>query len=58
VGLFLKINEDKTHPLGFDLWNEFRRGYIRDFRIGAQQLFINAQWPFGFAVYSDDSAKP
>jgi len=55
---FYEKNEKKTYPLGFDLWNEFRLGYVWDFRIGSVPAFINVQWPFGFALYSDDSAKP
>lgn len=55
---FYEKNEDKRYPLGFDLWNEFRLGYSWDFQIGTLPLFINVQWPFGFALYSDDDAKP
>ncbi len=55
---FYEENEDKRYPLGFDLWNELRLGYTWDFRAGSAPLFVNAQWPFGFALYSDDSAKP
>lgn len=55
---FYEKNEDKRYPLGFDLWNEFRLGYIWDFRIGTVPAYINFQWPFGFALYSDGSAKP
>ncbi len=31
---------------------------LRDFQIGSAPLFISVQWPFGFVLYSDDSAKP
>ncbi len=55
---FYEKNEDKRYPLGFDLWNEFRLGYVWDFKIGNLPMFINVQWPFGFALYSDDDAKP
>lgn len=55
---FYEENEDKRYPLGFDLWNEFRLGYTWDFEVASAPVFINAQWPFGFALYSDDSAKP
>jgi len=55
---FYEKNEKKTYPLGFDLWNEFRLGYTWDFKVAWLPLFINVQWPFGFALYSDDSAKP
>jgi hypothetical protein len=55
---FYEKNENKTYPLGFDLWNEFRLGYIWDFRIGGVPAYLNVQWPFGFALYSDGSAKP
>lgn len=44
--------------MGFDLWNEFRLGYVWDFQVGSIPAFINVQWPFGFALYSDGSAKP
>ncbi len=50
--------EDKTYPLGFDLWNEFRLGYVFDFKIVQTPCFINCQWPFGFALYSDPKGKP
>jgi hypothetical protein len=55
---FYEKNERKRYPVGFDLWNEFRLGYSWDFEVGSIPAFINAQWPFGFALYSDDSAKP
>lgn len=55
---FYEKNEDKVYPLGFDLWNEFRLGYVWDFKIGNVPAFINFQWPFGFAIYSDDKGKP
>ena len=55
---FFEKNENKTYPLGFDLWNEFRLGYVWDFRVAGAPVFINAQWPLGFSLYSDDSAKP
>jgi len=55
---FYEKNENKTYPLGFDLWNEFRLGYVWDFRVAGVPAFINFQWPLGFALYSDDSAKP
>lgn len=55
---FYEKNEDQRYPLGFDLWNEFRLGYTLDFRLGSLPMFINTQWPFGFALYSDDAAKP
>lgn len=55
---FYEKNERKKYPLGFDLWGEFRLGYVYDFTIAGTPTFINVQWPFGFALYSDDSAKP
>jgi hypothetical protein len=55
---FYEKNENKTYPLGFDLWNEFRLGYVWDFKVGSLPAFINVQWPFGFSLYSDDTAKP
>ncbi len=55
---FFEKNENKTYPLGFDLWNEFRLGYSFDFRAAGLPWYLNIQWPFGFALYSDDKAKP
>jgi hypothetical protein len=55
---FYEVNEDKTYPLGFDLWNELRLGYTWDFRLRSLSAYVNLQWPFGFALYSDDGAKP
>jgi hypothetical protein len=55
---FYEKNEDKTYPLGFDLWNELRLGYGWDFEVGSLAMYLNLQWPFGFALYSDRSAKP
>lgn len=54
---FYEKNEDKKY-YGFDLWNEFRLGYVWDFDIYDVPCFINVQWPFGFALYSDDKGKP
>lgn len=51
-------NEQKEYPVGFDLWNEFRLGYAFDFQVGQVPLFLNVQWPLGFILYSDSSAKP
>lgn len=55
---FYEKNERKTYPLGFDLWNEFRVGYSFDFNVRKLPAFINIQWPLGFILYSDESAKP
>jgi len=55
---YYSVEEDKTYPLGFDLWNEFRLGYSFDFKIKNVPLFLNVQWPFGFALYSDPAGKP
>ena len=55
---FYEENEDKTYPVGFDLWNEFRLGYAFDFKIRKVPFFLNVQWPFGFALYSDTNGKP
>jgi len=55
---YYEMNEDKTYPVGFDLWNEFRLGYSFDFRVSEVPFFLNVQWPLGFIIYSDDSAKP
>jgi hypothetical protein len=54
---FYEENERKTYR-GFDLWNEFRLGYSWDFTVGSLPLFVNVQWPFGFALYSDPDGKP
>ena len=50
--------ENVIYPVGFDLWNEFRLGYAFDFKIRTQTLFLNVQWPLGFALYSDPKGKP
>lgn len=55
---YYEENEHKTYPWGFDLWNEFRLGYEFDFYIRKTPLFINFQWPLGFALYSDPKGKP
>lgn len=55
---FYDDNEDKTYPVGFDLCNEFRLGYAFDFNIRKVLFFLNEQWPFGFALYSDPKGKP
>lgn len=55
---FYEQNENKKYPVGLDLWNEFRLGYTWDFNVASVPAFVNVQWPFGFALYSDDSAKP
>ena len=48
----------KRYQTGFDLWNEFRLGYSWEFGVAGVPSFINVQWPLGFALYSDGSAKP
>ncbi len=55
---FYEKNENKRYPLGFDLWNEFRLGYSWNFNVATVPAFINVQWPFGFALYSDENGKP
>lgn len=40
---YYEMNEDKTYPWGFDLWNEFRLGYEFDFNIKKTPFFINLQ---------------
>ncbi len=52
---FYEANENKYYP-GFDLWNEFRLGYLFDFKVAKIPCFINVQWPFGFGLYA--SNKP
>lgn len=54
---FYDKNENKTYPLSFDLWNEFRLGYAFDFKIRKTTLFLNLQIPLGFALYSDPKGK-
>jgi hypothetical protein len=54
---FYETNEQQRYE-GFDLWNEFRLGYMWDFRLADWPLFVNVQWPFGFALYSESDGKP
>jgi hypothetical protein len=54
---FYDKNENKTYPTSFDLWNEFRIGYVFDFKIRNIPLFLNLQLPLGFALYSDPNGK-
>lgn len=49
--------EDKTYPLGLDLWNEFHLGYDLDFHPGRLPILLRAQWPLGWALYSDPKGK-
>ncbi len=53
---FYEQNENKRYK-GFDLWNEFRLGCVWDFKLGNLPAFINFQWPFGFALYSQADGK-
>ena len=52
---FYEKHEQKYYK-GFDIWNEFRIGYQKDFAIRDLPLFLNVAWPFGFGLYS--SNKP
>ncbi|MDX9770670.1 MAG: hypothetical protein RBT19_09915 [Tenuifilaceae bacterium] len=52
---FWESNEQKHYP-GFDLWNEFRLGYLFDVKVGNVPAFVNIQWPLGFGLYA--SNKP
>jgi hypothetical protein len=52
---FYEKNE-KKHYKSFDIWNEFRLGYLIDFTIAKSPFYINVQWPFGFGLYG--SNKP
>ncbi len=52
---FWESNEKKYYS-GFDIWNEFRVGYIFDFKVSGVPMFVNVQWPFGFGLYG--SNKP
>jgi hypothetical protein len=52
---FYEKNEDKYYE-GFDFYNEFRLGYLIDFKIGKLPCYVNVQWPFGFGLYG--SNKP
>lgn len=52
---FYEYNEKKYYS-GFDIWNEFRIGYIFDFKVSNLPFFVNVQWPFGFGLYG--SNKP
>jgi hypothetical protein len=55
---YYEQNENKKYPLAFDLWNEFRLGYSWDFQVGKIPVYLNLQWPLGFALYSDPEGKP
>jgi hypothetical protein len=55
---FYDSQANKTYQQAFDLWNEFRLGYSFDFDVCEIPAFINIQWPFGFALYSDPKGKP
>jgi hypothetical protein len=52
---FWEENERKYYS-GFDVWNEFRLGYLFNFNIGKVPMYLNLQWPFGFGLYA--SNKP
>ncbi len=53
---FYEKNEDRRYR-GFDLWNEFRLGYVWDFSINDIPLFVNVQWPFGFGLYAQNKPE-
>ena len=48
---FYESNEQKRYK-SFDVWNEFRVGYLYDFQLLNQNAYVNIQWPFGFALYA------
>lgn len=52
---FYESVEDKRYK-SFDIWNEFRIGYLFDFKVLNKDLYVNVQWPFGFGLYA--SNKP
>jgi hypothetical protein len=52
---FYEKNEDRYYE-SFDIWNEFRAGYLFDFKVREIPLYVNVQWPFGFGLYA--SNKP
>lgn len=53
---FYEKNEDQVYK-GFDLWNEFRLGYIWNFSLIDRPAYINVQWPFGFILYSQNKPE-
>jgi len=53
---FYEKNENKYYK-SFDIWNEFRLGYLIDFKIGKIPFYVNIQWPFGFGLFSSNKPK-
>jgi hypothetical protein len=47
----------KEYFNGVDIWNEFRLGYQYDFNISDVPVYVKAQLPFGFAIYSENKPK-
>lgn len=53
---FYESSEDKVYP-SFDLWNEFRVGYLVDFHVAGHPCYVNLQWPFGFGLYAGNKPQ-
>jgi hypothetical protein len=47
----------KEYFNGVDIWNEFRLGYQYDFQISSVPVYVKAQLPFGFAIYSQNKPQ-
>lgn len=50
-------NNEVAYYKGFELWNEFRTGYLIDFMIGDTPVFINPQLLFGFGLYAGNKPE-
>lgn len=44
-------NKEGRYYRGFDLYNEFRAGYLFNFKLGRIPLFLNLQYVYGFGLY-------
>ncbi len=44
-------NIEQKYYKGFELWNEFRAGYLIDFKLGNLPFYINPQLLCGFGLY-------
>ncbi len=50
-------NSETVYYKGFELWNEFRTGYMIDFKIGKIPVFVNPQLLLGFGLYSGNKPE-
>ena len=48
-GIFYEKKEGRYYK-GFDLYNEFRAGYLFNFKLGRVPLFLNLQYVYGFGL--------